>query len=110
MISTIFVIITSGLLPAAQVSSIMLTLLTVMTGAMSVAAVDKRPGSFRNKTIPKYLLTAVISTSLAAILLPYIPFVNSLFGFAMPHPLASITAVIAGVAPAIAIEIKKHLN
>ena len=110
MISTIFVIITSGLLPAAQVSSIMLTLLTVMTGAMSVAAVDKRPGSFRNKTIPKYLLTAVISTSLAAILLPYIPFVNLLFGFAMPHPLASITAFIAGVAHAIAIEIKKHLN
>ena len=110
VISAIFVIIMSGLLPTAQVSSALLTLLTVMTGTMAVESVDKRPGSFRNKTIPKYLLTAVISTSLAAILLPYIPFVNSLFGFAMPHPLASITAVIAGVAPAIAIEIKKHLN
>ena len=56
------------------------------------------------------MLNVVIATSLTAILLPYIPFVNLLFGFAMPHPLASITAVIAGVAPAIAIEIKKHLN
>lgn len=110
VISAIFVIIMSGLLPTAQVSSALLTLLTVMTGTMAVESVDKRPGSFRNKTIPKYLLNVVIATSLTAILLPYIPFVNLLFGFAMPHPLASITAVIAGVAPAIAIEIKKHLN
>ena len=88
----------------------MLTLLTIMTGAMCVTAVDKRHGIIKNDAVPKYMAVAVISTSLASILLPYIPFINSLFGFAVPHPLASIVAVLAGIALPAGLQIKKHLN
>ena len=88
----------------------MLTLLTVMTGTMCLTAVDRRTGAVKNGTVPKYLTTVVIITSVASILLPYIPFVNSLFGFAMPNPLASIMAVLAGIVLPAGLQIKKHLN
>lgn len=110
IISLLFLITASGFMPPAQVSSSMLTLLTIMTGAMCVTAVDKRHGIIKSDSVPKYMAAAVISTSLASILLPYIPFINSLFGFAVPHPLASIVAVLAGVALPAGLQIKKHLN
>lgn len=54
-------------------------------------------------------VTAAV-TSAASVLLPYIPFINSLFGFAVPNPLASIAAVLAGVALPAGLQIKKYLN
>ena len=54
-------------------------------------------------------VTAAV-TSVTSILLPYIPFINSLFGFAVPNPLASIAAVLAGVALPAGLQIKKYLN
>ena len=54
-------------------------------------------------------VTAAV-TSVTSILLPYIPFINSLFGFAVPNPLASIVAVLAGVALPAGLQIKKYLN
>lgn len=110
VISALFLVIAGGLMQSQQVSSVMLTLLTVMTGTMCLTAVDRRTGAIKNGTVPKYLTTVVIITSVASILLPYIPFVNSLFGFAMPNPLASIMAVLAGIVLPAGLQIKKHLN
>lgn len=109
-VSALFLGIAGGLMASSQVSSAMLTLLTVMTGAMCLTAVDKRIGAIKNGTIPKYMTAAVITASLAAILLPYIPFINSLFGLAMPHPLASIMAVISALVLPVGLQIKKRLN
>lgn len=56
------------------------------------------------------MTVTVAVTSAASVLLPYIPFINSLFGFAVPNPLASIVAVLAGVALPAGLQIKKYLN
>ena len=81
---------------AQQVSSVMLTLLTVMTGAMCLVVTDKRTGAFKNGAIPKYMTVTVAVTSAASVLLP--------------NPLASIVAVLAGVALPAGLQIKKYLN
>ena len=109
-ISALFLTLAGGVMSAQQVSSVMLTLLTVMTGAMCLVVTDKRTGAFKNGAIPKYMTVTVAATSVTSILLPYIPFINSLFGFAVPNPLASIAAVLAGVALPAGLQIKKYLN
>ena len=109
-ISALFLTLAGGVMSAQQVSSVMLTLLTVMTGAMCLVVTDKRTGAFKNGAIPKYMTVTAAATSVTSILLPYIPFINSLFGFAVPNPLASIAAVLAGVALPAGLQIKKYLN
>ena len=109
-ISALFLTLAGGVMSAQQVSSVMLTLLTVMTGAMCLVVTDKRTGAFKNGAIPKYMTVTAAVTSAASVLLPYIPFINLLFGFAVPNPLASIAAVLAGVALPAGLQIKKYLN
>ena len=51
----------------------------------------------------------IVITAAASITIAYIPFLNTAFGFEMPHPLALIVAVLTGLIPGAVKEIMKKL-
>ena len=57
-----------------------------------------------------FLTISAVVIVTSAVILTYIPFVSGLFGFAVPHPLTVIVAIVAGLIPAVGIEIKKRLS
>ena len=112
LLALIVAIICSGLMTDAQTLATLFVMLSISFASLTLANVSKRHSILtilRHNAVRKKAVIAVVLTAICSAVITYIPFINSVFGFDMPHPVALIAAVVTGLVPGIIKEIMKRL-
>lgn len=113
VIGALFSAAAGSLAMPGEVSAALFVLVAVMLTTTALCISDKRHGvisAVSDGSVPRSLAVSAVIITASSVILTYIPFVSGLFGFAVPHPLATLAAIAAGLIPALCIEIKKRLS
>ncbi len=111
-ICALFSYIVSGILTVPQTSAATFILICVSVCALALSNTSCRitlAKLIKHKAVSKKAITTIFLTALTAVMLTFIPFINSALGFEAVHPIALIAAVIIGFAPAAIKEILKKI-
>jgi Ca2+-transporting ATPase len=111
-IAFILTAICSGLMNPAQTLATLFVMLSFSFASLSLANVSEKHSVLtilRHNAVSRRAVSAIIIIAISSAVITYIPFVNSVFGFDMPHPVALIAAVITGLVPGIVKEIMKKV-
>ena len=111
VISSLLCICVKGSVSDMQISSLLFISLCTAIPLTAVSASDSKSILHRKaKSTDGKGATTFILTLAAALLLTYLPFISTAFGFEAPHPIACILAVILGIIPFAGIEAKKLIK
>ncbi|MBR4306216.1 MAG: hypothetical protein IKT78_05160, partial [Ruminiclostridium sp.] len=102
----------SPLMTSAQVLATLFVTLVFGFGSLALSNVSGKIGIIdviKHEAMNTDAVKLIVITAAASITITYIPFLNTAFGFEMPHPLALIVAVLTGLIPGAVKEIMKKL-
>ncbi len=111
-VAFILVVICSGLMTASQTLSSLFVMIAFSFASLTLANVSAKHSiitMLNHGAVSIKAVTAVLITAISSAVITYIPFINTALGFDMPHPVALICAVIAGLIPGIVKEIMKKV-